>query len=308
MDNLPNSEPKPKQDKAQVQLKYSVSFSIPKSTTCKAKPLSEKVAELDKELYDLQSQAPSNPLISDADIDAVVLAKQQLNTELAELEKEQTATVQEQASQRAEARQQEYQQAGEISILRSYFIGQLAQQQDEAEQQQIENRLSAKEQEIATIEEKLQTASGLQKEALQNQLDEELAAQKAIEKEQADLEKKSAKRQKAISIIQSLINTDLGISGALAAPPFFPLNILSVITAGVLGAIQTAVIIAEPLATGGVVKGVPNIAQLPNGDNVFTILRIGEVVMNENQQATLRAIAGGDIFSRIKIPGFAVVG
>ena len=43
-------------------------------------------------------------------------------------------------------------------------------------------------------------------------------------------------------------------------------------------------------------------------DNVFTTLRIGEVVMNENQQATLRAIAGGDIFSRIKIPGFAAGG
>jgi hypothetical protein len=263
---------------------------------------------LDKELYDLQSQAPSNPLISDADIDAVVLAKQQLNTELAELEKQQTANVQEQASQRAEAREQEYQQAGEIALAALDFIGQLAQQQDEAEQQQIEKRLSAKEQEIATIEEKLQNASGLQKEALQSQLDEELAAQKAIEKEQADLEKKSAKRQKAISIIQSLINTALAISGALAAPPFFPLNTPSVITAGVLGAIQTAAIIAQPLATGGVVKGVPNIAQLPNGDNVFTTLRIGEVVMNEAQQTTLRAIAGGDIFSRIKIPGFAAGG
>ena len=30
--------------------------------------------------------------------------------------------------------------------------------------------------------------------------------------------------------------------------------------------------------------------------------------MNESQQATLRAIAGGDIFSRIKIPGFAAGG
>jgi hypothetical protein len=273
----------------------------------KAKLL-EKVATLDKELYDLQSQAPSNPLISDADIDAVVLAKQQLNTELAELEKRQTETVQNQAQERAAAREQEYQQAGQIALAALDFIGQLAQQQDEAEQQQIEKRLSAKEQEIATIEEKLQTASGLQKEALQNQLDEELAAQKAIEKEQADLERKAAKRQKAISIIQSLINTALAISGALAAPPFFPLNTPSVITAGVLGAIQTAAIIAQPLATGGVVKGVPNIAQLPNGDNVFTTLRIGEVVMNEAQQTTLRAIAGGDIFSRIKIPGFAAGG
>ena len=198
--------------------------------------------------------------------------------------------------------------AGQIALAALDFIGQLAQQQDEAEQAQIEKRLSDKDNEIATIENKLSTASGLQKEALQNQLDEELAAKKAIEKEQADLEKKAAKRQKALSIIQSLINTALAISGALAAPPFFPLNAPSVITAGALGAIQTAAIIAQPLATGGKVKGVPNIAQLPNGDNVFTTLRIGEVVMNESQQAALMAIAGGDIFNRIKIPGFAAGG
>lgn len=287
--------------------KIGAKFDTQEFDLQKAK-LIEKLAALDKELYELQSEAPSNPFITDADIDATILAKQQLNTELAELEKQQTETVQEEAAQREAARDAEYQRAGQIALAALDFIGQLAQQQDEAEQEQIQKRLSDKDNEIATIEDKLSTASGLQKEALQSQLDEELAAKKAIEKEQADLEKKAAKRQKAISIIQSLINTALAISGALAAPPFFPLNAPSVITAGVLGAIQTAAIIAQPLATGGKVKGVPNIAQLPNGDNVFTTLRIGEVVMNEAQQATLRAIAGGDIFSRIKIPGFAAGG
>lgn len=307
LQELQLSEQRAKAEKGQSPsgaIKIGVEFDAKEYELQKAKLL-EKLKTLDDELYELQSQAPTNPLISDDDIDKVIAAKQTLNTALAILEKEQTADVQSQAAEREAARQQEYQMAGQIASAAIDFIGQLAQQQNDNEAEQVQERLTAKDSEIAAIEQKLETASGLQKEALQSNLDEELKAKKALEKEQSDLEKKAAKEQKALSVIQSLINTALAVSGALAAPPFFPLNAPSVLTAGVLGAIQTAAIIAQPLATGGKVVGVPNIAQLPNGDNVFTTLRLGEVVMNEQQQTDLRYLAGDNIFARIKVPGFA---
>jgi hypothetical protein len=270
--------------------------------------LLQKLDILDKQLLEQQSQAPSNPLITDESINATIAAKQALNTELAILERDNTNNVAAEAAKREAARYAEYQRAGQIALAALDFIGQLATQEAQREQEAIQIRLEAKDSEIATIEDKLSTASGLQKEALESQLNDELAAKKTLEKQSADLEKKAAIRQKAISIIQSLINTALAISGALAAPPFFPLNSPSVITAGVLGAIQTAAIIAQPLATGGKVVGVANIPQLPNGDNVFTTLRLGEVVMNEYQQRELQNLAGHDIFTRLQIPGFAAGG
>jgi hypothetical protein len=88
----------------------------------------------------------------------------------------------------------------------------------------------------------------------------ELEAQKAAaaEEEKRLLEEtrqlkiKQAKQDKANSIIQSIINTALGVGNALSAP--FPLNLVLPIIIGASGAVQTATIASQPIpqfATGG---------------------------------------------------------
>lgn len=56
---------------------------------------------------------------------------------------------------------------------------------------------------------------------------------------------------------------------------------------------------------GGRVIGRPNIPIQPNRDNVLATVRVGELFLNENQQARARLLYGKDVFARLGIPGFA---
>jgi hypothetical protein len=49
----------------------------------------------------------------------------------------------------------------------------------------------------------------------------------------------------------------------------------------------------------------PNIPTQPNGDNILATLKVGEVVLNEEQQ---RLLGGSRAFSRVGVPGFATGG
>jgi len=88
------------------------------------------------------------------------------------------------------------------------------------------------------------------------------------------------------------------------------------IAAGIIGAAQTALIAAQPLAKGGVVglgdeivqfaeggkvtsRG--NIKPLSNGDNVLATLKTGEVVLNQDQQRRI----GYSTLKAARIPNFA---
>lgn len=76
--------------------------------------------------------------------------------------------------------------------------------------------------------------------ALIEQLEKEKAAKlEAIEKD-------AARKRKQQAIIESLVNTALAVTRALATS-----NIVGAIAAGALGAVQTAFIAAQPLAKGG---------------------------------------------------------
>ena len=100
-------------------------------------------------------------------------------------------------------------------------------------------------------------------------LDEERARREQalnddIDKKKRKIEYEAAKRAKVINITQSIMNTALGITNALArsGPPWVGIAMAAVI--GALGAAQTAMIAAQPLpelAEGGVVQatrgGVP---------------------------------------------------
>ena len=72
-----------------------------------------------------------------------------------------------------------------------------------------------------------------------SQLDAELDAKKA------EIENKQAKRQKAMSITEALINTAVGITSALKLT--WPLNLVIAALVGAMGAAQVATIAAQPL-------------------------------------------------------------
>ena len=97
-------------------------------------------------------------------------------------------------------------------------------------------------------------------------------------------------------------------------------GLIGAIAAGIIGAAQTALIAAQPLAEGGVVgklgddivqfadggrvtsKG--NIKPLSNGDNVLATLKTGEIVLNKEQQGRI----GYSALKAAKIPNFALGG
>lgn len=175
---------------------------------------------------------------------------------------------------------------------------------------QVTEREQASNDRIAGIEKKLQGATGTQKIELEKQLANEKKQGEQIAKEKAKLQKEEAQRAKAFAVIQSIIATALAVSRALATPP--APNVFAAALAGGLGVAQTALIAAQPAATGGVmgvqqqggglVVMAQNIPQMKNGDNVLATLRRGEVVLNKRQQAML---GGAPTFRAMNVPGFA---
>lgn len=176
----------------------------------------------------------------------------------------------------------------------------------------IEEREAANSESITRIEEKLKTATGFQKQQLEQQLAQEKAKEQAIANERARLEKEEGKRAKAFAVIQSIINTALAVTKAFATVPP-PANVAAAIFAGAAGAAQTATILAQPAAKGALIGSVAaidtglivapqNIPTLPNGDNVLATVKRGEVVLNKAQQI---ALGGAPTFRAIGVPGFA---
>ena len=155
----------------------------------------------------------------------------------------------------------------------------------------------------------MQTASGLERRFLQQQITDNAVAAEQIAKDKEKAERERAKQEKARAIIESIIATALAVVKSL---PNIPLSVL----AGISGAAATATIAAQPLAKGGVVgqsdeivqfanggkvtsKG--NIKPLSNGDNVLATLKTGEVVLNKGQQRKV----GYKALKAAGIPNFA---
>lgn len=69
---------------------------------------------------------------------------------------------------------------------------------------------------------------------------------KAYDKKQKQFKREAWDRQQRADVVQSVINTALSVSRALAQPPGVPATIPFGVAAGVLGAIQTGVILSQP--------------------------------------------------------------
>ncbi|MCA9366758.1 hypothetical protein KC887_00635 [Candidatus Kaiserbacteria bacterium] len=57
------------------------------------------------------------------------------------------------------------------------------------------------------------------------------------------------------------------------------------------------------LTQSGTIRHTPNISGQPGGDNVLARVKVGELILNEQQQLRLRSLAGQDIFKRLGVPG-----
>ena len=171
----------------------------------------------------------------------------------------------------------------------------------------LNEEIQSTEERIASLEAKAEKASGLKKKRLIKEAADEKVLLEAKNKQAEELQLKAAKQEKKIAIVQSIIQGALAVQRALNSFPFPPLSTGQAIAAGIFAGIQTATIIAQPLAEGGVVTGErvtrkQNIPTRSNGDNVLAYVKRGEVVLNQRQQSLL---GGSPTFRRIGIKGFA---
>ena len=192
--------------------------------------------------------------------DKIIEDKQKLNTELAKLQKEQTENENEENKKRVDNAKESDQKKlenlqktmSQVADYTQHVIGLVNQFSDIAfagQLSKIDDQVKKSEEAVAVLEEQLQNATGLQARYLQEQIDNELKQQKNLAKEKERIETEQKKAKKATAIIESIINTAVAVTANLANP------ILAAIV-GVLGAVQTAVIAAQPLAEGGVVGAV----------------------------------------------------
>jgi len=263
--------------------------------------------------------------ITQDEYDKILLARQKLFTELSEEERKQTEDVEKNAAEQTKIRQDQFAQVLGYFKEGIDLIGEAFAVANERQQAAFDADIERSQQRQERLQEELENSTGLRRRFYQEQLDAEIANQAAIERAKEEARKRDAKRQKAIAIIQSIINTALAVTAALTAGGN-PLKlatgaqIVEAAIIGVIGAAQTALIAAQPLARGGVVGKLSgevvqfanggkvtssgNIKPLSNGDNVLATLKTGEVVLNQDQQRRI----GYSTLKAARIPNFALGG
>lgn len=282
-----------------------------------------KLFELKSQEARLKQQAKMGIEIAKEEYDGIAKERQKLNTELSGLELQQSDNAAAEANKTKGKWKQTLKDVLEYSQQGIELLSQVLNVIAERQQAQFEKDIERSQERQSKLQEEIDNSSGLRRRYYEQQLELEVAAAQKIEKAKAEAAKKAAKQQKAIAIIQSIINTALAVTSALLTQPFIPGGLAAAITAGVAGAAQTAIIAAQPLAKGGVVgqgneiaELIPNfdsggrvtnrgnIKPLSNGDNVLATLKTGEVVLNQQQQQRI----GYSALKKANIPNFAVGG
>ena len=269
-----------------------------------------RVANIKKQLETLNAQEVAliglDIQVPQAEFDALISAQQNLNTQLAELEEQRTKKVEDEAAAQAAVRQKTIDQIGQGVGIAFDAINVVTEAANAAQIKRIETLQEERAKNLEGLNADLSKASGLEKAFLQQRINDEVKAQEDLARKKERIEKEQAIANKALALIQAIINTAVAVSAQLAIPGAgFALAAL----AGAIGAVEIATIAAQPLATGGVVgfknggrvsQG-QNIATQPNGDNVLATLKRGEVVLNSGQQQRL---GGAKTFRAAGVPGF----
>jgi hypothetical protein len=260
----------------------------------------------DQEAF-LKDQAAKGVEIKQEEYDAVLKAKQELNTKLSDAELKYKDMVIKTGEDIKDERIKQLEQIADYIQQGLQFIDQVFSVINARAEKQVEEQIARSSERQEKLNEELENATGLRKQFLQQQLNNEIENEKKLAKEQERIQLEAAKRSKALAIIQSIINTALAVSTA-----FIKGGPVAALLAGVAGAAQTAIIAAQPLAEGGAVVpvglpdsggkvvGVQNIPQTSKGDNVLVAARVGETFLNAKQTKLLRPA-----LSAARVPGFA---
>lgn len=148
---------------------------------------------------------------------------------------------------------------------------------------------------IDDIESELASARGSRRQHLIDQINAEIAAQRAAKKEeenlqkkkeanekkQEELDKKRRKEQQNRDVISAIISTALATANALATQPFIPTGLAMGSLAAALGAVQIAIIKSQKYKEGGIIDGK---SHAQGGVKVFggrAELEGGEMIVNK---------------------------
>ena len=292
----------------------AVRLALEQETLNKLADARVKLRALDDQEQFLKSQAAQNVEIKQEEYDAILKARQELNTEISALELEQTERVRQEAEKQKALRLQGIEKTAGYIQEGIGYLDQFLDAANARQEKQIADRQAASEERQSALQSEIENATGLRKRFLEQQLAQEVAAAEQLAKEQERIQRNAAKVDKGIALTQSLIQGFLAVSRAAAsAPP--PLNIPAIVAASVTAATQTALIAAQPLADGGAVSPVvlpdsggrvvaaKNIPTTSKGDNVLVAARVGETFLNARQTNMLRPH-----LAAARIPGFATGG
>ena len=244
------------------------------------------IEEAEKEATDLGIERTTEQSQS------TLLQKKQLYNALLKLDIDQAQkekdTAEKAAKEQTEIRAKQFDTIASYAQQSLNVIGDFIDALDEAEAQRLEQRAEAQEKVISDLEARVQNATGLQRVALEQQIAQEKKAGEKIAAERERLETERKKKAKATAVAESIINTAVAVTKVSA-------NIPLAIVVGALGALQTAAILAQPLATGGlvgypstpreggVIQNTPNSKRSRLGDEILIHAKRGEVVMNAHQ-------------------------
>jgi hypothetical protein len=159
----------------------------------------------------------------------------------------------------------------------------------DAENARFDDAIEKRQANISKLNEDLQSATGLQKKFLLQQVEQEQAALDAETEAKEKARKEQGEAQKAIALVQAGIAVALGIANAFTIPP--PASFIAAAATAVAGLAQVAVIATSKFAKGGVLSG-PSHAQ-GGISTPFGEMEGGEGVINKNSMANpkLRAVA-----------------
>lgn len=225
---------------------------------------------------------------------ARIVARERLNNDLfeldLELEEKTTETAQKAAQDRSKIIADTVTGVLGFASQGLSVFADLQKSLSDAAIKQIEEQQAQRNKSIDSLKAEKETQIGLEAEFTQQRIDNETKALEELNARKKEIEDEQKKEAKRRAVAESIINTLVAVTKSL---PNIPLSIIT----GVLGAAQTAAIIAQPLARGGIVQPYENVSggrvtQTPNakrsaaGDEVLAYLKTGEVVLsNENVAA-----------------------
>lgn len=217
----------------------------------------EKIAEIrnklqaldDQEAF-LRSQSEAGIEIKQEEYDAILKARQQLNTQLSSLELQQTKNVEANAKKQADVFKQQFEKIAAGFQQGLELLDGFLDAANERQQARLDEASERSEKREEQLNKELQGATGLRRKFIQQQIDNELKAQERLDADKEKLAKKAAIQDKAIAITQSIIQGALAVVRALATGGPIAAGL-----AGALAAAQTAIIATKKFEDGGLITG-----------------------------------------------------